>query len=142
MAPGASLPACVTNENVSGFLIRLLINAAGLWLAALIVPGIEFSGPFTLLFAALLMGIVNALLRPIIVVLTLPLTILTFGLFLLVINAGMFGLVAWMLEGFVVEGFFSALFGWLIVSLVSAVASWYIGPKGRYEVLIVERRAR
>jgi putative membrane protein len=125
-----------------GFLIRLLINAVGLWLADLIVPGIEFSGPITLLFAALLMGIVNALIRPIVVVLTLPLTIVTLGIFLLVINAAMFGLVAWMLSGFVVDGFFSALFGWLIVSLVSALASWFIGPKGRYEVLIIERRGR
>lgn len=125
-----------------GFLIRLLINAVGLWLADLIVPGIEISGPITLLFAALLMGIVNALIRPIVVVLTLPLTIVTLGIFLLVINAAMFGLVAWMLSGFVVDGFFSALFGWLIVSLVSAAASWFIGPKGRYEVLIIERRGR
>ncbi len=125
-----------------GFLVRLLINAVGLWLAAAIVPGIEISGAFTLILAALLMGIVNALVRPIVVVLTLPLTIVTLGIFLLVINAGMFGLVAWMLDGFVVSGFFSALFGWLIVSLVSAVASWFIGPKGRYEVLIVERRVR
>lgn len=125
-----------------GFLVRLLINSVGLWLAAAIVPGIEISGAFTLILAALLMGIVNALVRPIVVVLTLPLTIVTLGIFLLVINAGMFGLVAWMLDGFVVGGFFSALFGWLIVSLVSAVASWFIGPKGRYEVLIVERRVR
>jgi len=125
-----------------GFLVRLLINSVGLWLAAAIVPGIEISGAFTLILAALLMGIVNALVRPIVVVLTLPLTIVTLGIFLLVINAGMFGLVAWMLDGFVVSGFFSALFGWLIVSLVSAVASWFIGPKGRYEVLIVERRVR
>jgi len=123
-----------------GFLIRLLINAVGLWLAAAIVPGIEITGPFTLLFAALLMGIVNALIRPVVVLLTLPLTIVTFGIFLLVVNAGMFGLVAWMLPGFVVDGFFSALFGWLIVCLVSALASWFVGPKGRYEVLIVKRR--
>src|SRR5690606_4033047 len=125
-----------------GFLVRLLINAVGLWLAAAIVTVIEISGAFTLILAAFLMGIVNALVRPIVVVLTLPLTIVTLGIFLLVINAGMFGLVAWMLDGFVVSGFFSALFGWLIVSLVSAVASWFIGPKGRYEVLIVERRVR
>lgn len=127
---------------MSGFVVRLLINSLGLWLAALIVPGIEFSGPFTLLLAALLMGIVNALIRPIVIVLTLPLTIITLGIFLLVINAAMFGLVAWMLSGFEVAGFFSALFGWLIVTLVSGVASWYVGPKGRYEVLVVERRAR
>jgi putative membrane protein len=71
---------------------------------------------------------------------TLPLTLLTLGLFLLVINAAMFGLVAAMLDGFRVAGFFSALLGWLVVSVTSTVASWYIGPSGRYQVLIVERR--
>lgn len=125
-----------------GFVVRLLINAVGLWVAAAIVPGIAFTGPWTLLFAALLVGVVNALIRPIVVVLTLPLTIVTLGVFLLVVNAAMFGLVAWMLPGFTVDGFFAALFGWLIVSVVSWVASWLIGPKGRYEVIIVERRAR
>lgn len=125
-----------------GFIVRLLINAVGLWVAAAIVPGITFTGPGTLLFAALLMGVVNALIRPIVVVLTLPLTIVTLGIFLLVVNAAMFGLVAWMLPGFSVDGFFAALFGWLIVSVVSWIASWLIGPKGRYEVIIVERRTR
>jgi putative membrane protein len=127
---------------MQGFLIRLLINAAGLWLAAAIVPGIEFSGPFTLLFAALLMGVVNALFRPVVVLLTLPLTIVTFGLFLLVVNAAMFGFVALLLPGFRVSGFFAALFGWVIVSVVSWIASWYIGPNGRYEVVVVQRRNR
>ena len=78
--------------------------------------------------------------RPVAILLTLPVTIVTLGLFLLVINAAMFGLVAAFLEGFSVSGFFSALFGWLIVSATSTMASWYIGPKGRYNVLIIERR--
>jgi putative membrane protein len=125
---------------VTGYIVRLMINAAGMWLAALIVPGIAFSGPGTLLFAALLWGIVNAFIRPIVVLLTLPLTIVTLGIFLLVVNAAMFALVAWMLPGFDVSGFFAALVGWLIVSVVSWVASFYVGPKGRYEVMIVERR--
>jgi putative membrane protein len=125
-----------------GFIIRMLITAAGLAVAAWAVPGIAFSGPGTLLLAAFLLGIVNALLRPLVIVLTLPLTILTFGLFLLVINAAMFGLVAWLLDGFAVSGFLAALFGWLIVSIVSWLASYYVGPKGRYEVIVVERRYR
>lgn len=127
---------------MTGFIVRLLINAAALWVAARLVPGIVFEGTGSLLLAALLIGLVNALIRPVVILLTLPLTILTFGLFLLVVNAAMFGLVAWMLPGFSVEGFFSALFGWLIVSVVSWIASWFIGPKGRYEVMIVERRIR
>jgi putative membrane protein len=127
---------------VAGYFVRLVINAAGLWLAALIVPGIAFSGPGTLLLAALLWGMVIAFIRPIVVLLTLPLTIVTLGIFLLVVNAAMFSLVAWLLPGFDVTGFFAALFGWLIVSLVSWLASSYVGPKGRYEVMIVERRRR
>lgn len=127
---------------MTGFIVRLLINAVGLWIAAAIVPGITFDGAWTLLFAALLVGVVNALVRPVVILLTLPLTIVTLGLFLLVVNAAMFGLVAWLLPGFAVSGFFAALLGWLIVSVVSWIASWLIGPRGRYEVMIVERRAR
>jgi putative membrane protein len=125
---------------MAGFLVRTLITALGLWLADAILPGIDIETPGTLILAALLMGLVNALVRPIAIVLTFPITMVTLGLFLLVINAAMFGLVAAFLEGFRVSGFFAALFGWLIVSLTSMVASWCIGPNGRYEVMIIERR--
>lgn len=123
-----------------GFLVRMSIIAAGLGLAAWIVPGVSVNGPGNLLLAAALMGFVNAFVRPIVVLLTLPITVLTLGVFLLVINAAMFGLVAALLPGFVVSGFFAALLGWLIVSTVSWIASCYIGPNGRYEILIIERR--
>jgi putative membrane protein len=123
-----------------GFIIRWLITAAGLAIAAWLVPGIMFNSPATLLLAALLMGLVNAVIRPLVIVLTLPITIVTFGLFLLVINAAMFGLVAWLLAGFTVSGFFAALFGWLIVSVFGWFASYYIGPRGRYQVIIIDRR--
>ena len=123
-----------------GFFLRTLITALGLWLASAIVPGIHIATPGTLILAALLMGLVNALVRPIVVLLTIPVTIVTLGLFLLIINAAMFGLVAAFLGGFTVSGFFAALFGWLIVSLTSTVASWYVGPRARYKVLIIERR--
>jgi putative membrane protein len=131
-----------TLARMPGFVIRLLVTAVGLALAAWIVPGITVAGPGTLLLAALLIGVVNALVRPVVVVLTLPITILTLGIFLLVVNAGMFGLVAWFLDGFAVNGFLAALFGWLIVSLVSGFASWFIGPRGRYEVIVIERHSR
>ncbi len=123
-----------------GFALRTLVTAAGLALAAWIVPDITMSGPLPLLLAAFLMGIVNAFIRPVIVVLTLPITIVTLGLFLLVVNAATFGLVAWLLGGFEVAGFFPALFGWLIVSAVAWVASWCVGSDGRYRVIVVERR--
>lgn len=127
---------------MQGFVVRMLVTAAGLALAAWIVPGITVSGVGTLLLAAFLMGLVNGLLRPIVIVLTLPLTIVTFGLFLLVVNAAMFGFVAWLLGGFAVGGFWSALAGWLIVSVVGWLSSWCIGPQGRYELLLVERHRR
>lgn len=122
-----------------GLLLRLLICALGLWLASALLPGIHISGTGTLLLAALLLGIVNALVRPVLVLLTLPITVLTLGLFLLVVNAATLGLVAALLDGFTISGFFSALFGALIVSLTGWIASWYIGPSGRVEVLVVRR---
>ena len=125
---------------MTGIIIRMLITALGLAAAAWIIPGVTIAGPGTLILAAALMGIVNAVIRPIAVVLTLPITIITLGLFLLVVNAAMFGLVAWMLDGFVVTGFLPAMFGWLIVTFVSWLAASFIGPRGRYQVLIIEKR--
>jgi len=125
-----------------GIIFRVLIIAAGLWLATVIVPGVEARGTAALLWAAIWLGIVNALVRPLVVLMTLPITLLTLGGFLLVVNAGMLAMVAWLLEGFEVQGFFSALFGSLVVSLTSWAASSFVGPSGRYEVLVIERRSR
>jgi putative membrane protein len=125
---------------MAGFFVRTLVTAIGLWLADAIVPGIDIETPGTLILAALLMGLVNALVRPIAIVLTFPITVVTFGLFLLIINAAMFGLVAAMLDGFHVSRLLAALGGWLIVSATAIVASWFIGPNGRYEVLIIDQR--
>jgi len=125
---------------MTGFLIRLLIVALGLWLASVLVPGIAITGVWTLFGAALLLGLVNAIMRPLLVLLTLPITILTLGLFLLVINAAMFALVAWVFDGFYLAGFWPALFGSIIVSVTSWLASAYIGPRGRIEVFVVRRR--
>ena len=89
----------------------------GFWLASELVPGIEVEGGATLFGAALLLGIVNAVIRPIVVVLFLPITILTLGLFLLVINAAMLGLVASLFDGFRVAGFGSAILGSIVLSI-------------------------
>lgn len=123
-----------------GIAVRFLIIALGLWLADALIPGLSVSSPAALLWAALWLGIVNAVVRPIVVILTLPITLLSLGGFLLVVNAGMLALVAWLLEGFHVSGFFAALFGALVVSLTSWLAASFIGPNGRYQVLIIERR--
>ncbi|MEJ2513926.1 MAG: phage holin family protein [Gammaproteobacteria bacterium] len=122
-----------------GFIIRLLITMVALWLASRIVPGMQISGTGTMIAAALLLGLVNALVRPVVVLLTLPLTIVTLGLFLLVVNAAMLGLVAALLGGFSLAGFWSALFGAVLVSLFSWVGSAFIGDSGRYEVMVVRR---
>ncbi len=124
---------------MNGFLVRMLITAISLWLAALIVPGMDLAGIGTVLGAALVLGIVNALVRPVVILLTLPLTILTLGLFLLVVNAMMLGLVSMMFQGFTLGGFWSAMFGAIFVSLFSWLASTFIGTNGRYEVIVMRR---
>ena len=123
-----------------GFLLRLAISAFALWVASVIVPGVTIAGTPTLVAAALLLGLVNAVVRPLALLLTLPFTIVTLGLFILVVNAGMLGLVAALLDGFTLSGFGSALLGSLIVSFVSAAVSWTIGPSGRFEVMVIEHR--
>lgn len=125
---------------MQGILIRTVIAMLGLFLASKIIPGVSIVGTGSFILAALLLGLVNGFVRPIAFVLTLPLTIITLGLFLFVLNAAMFGLVAALLDNFSVAGFWSAVFGAIIVSITSTVASWYIGPDGRYEVFVVRRR--
>jgi len=120
---------------MTGFVLRVAIVALGLWLATLILPGLYFESAGYLLGAALLLGIVNAIVRPIAVVLTLPLTLLTLGLFLLVVNAAMLGLVAALLAGFQISSFWTALGGSLIVSITGWVASGLIGNNGKVQVI-------
>jgi len=122
-----------------GFLLRAAVVALGLWLATSWVKGISIDSPSILILAGLLLGVVNSIVRPIAIVLTLPMTLMTLGLFLLVINAGMVALVAWMLPGMHVAGFWSAFWTAVVVSLVSMVGSWFIGPKGRFEVIVKRR---
>jgi putative membrane protein len=127
------------NIYMLGFLVRASIVALGLWLATAWVNGVYIDTPGTLLLAGVLLGIVNSIVRPIAIVLTLPMTIVTLGLFLLVINAGMVALVAWMLPGMHVAGFWSAFWAAVLVSLVSFVGSWFVGGKGKVEVIVKRR---
>src|SRR5262245_36727966 len=120
---------------MTGFVLRVAIVALGLWLASYLLPGLHFDSAGYLLAAALLLGIVNAIVRPIAVVLTLPLTLLTLGLFRLVVNAAMLGLVALLLAGFTISGFWTAVGASLIVSLTGWVASGLIGNNGKVEVM-------
>lgn len=122
-----------------GFLLRAAITALGLWVASEIFQGLHFESPAKLLVAAILLGVVNAFVRPLAFILTLPLTVLSLGLFLLVLNAAMVGLVAWMVPGFEISGFWTAVGAALIVSLVSWAASSAIGSNGKVEVFTIRK---
>ena len=105
------------------FIVRAIFAALGLWVAAKIVPGVRVDSVGSLIAAAVLLGVVNAFVRPVIFVLTLPLTILSLGLFLLVVNAAMIGLVSVLLHGFHVNG----LIPGILAAIVTGVASWIGG---------------
>lgn len=122
-----------------GIVLRMLITGLGIWLAAYLVPGVEATNTQALIWAAIALGLINAFVRPLLVVLTLPFTVLTLGLFLLLLNAAMLNLAGWFVDGFEVVGFWSSVFGAIIVSLVSGACSHFIGPKGRYEVMVLRR---
>ena len=119
---------------MTGFILRALIAALGLWLATEWVNGVSIDSPGTLVIAGILLGVVNAIVRPLAVILTFPITLLTLGLFLLVVNAAMVGLVAWFLPGFNLAGFWPALLTALIVGITGWIGSWFIGSKGKIEV--------
>ena len=111
---------------MKNFLLRAAFAAFGLWLASQVVPGISIEGAGTLAGAAILLGLVNATVRPVLVVLTLPITILTLGLFLFVVNAATFGLAAFFFDNFRVASFWPALLGSLVVSFTSWLGSAFI----------------
>ena len=110
-------------------LIRWALNAVALWLTVQLNVGLSMSrdGLGPLLAAALVLGLVNAVVRPVMVVLTLPLTFLTLGLFLLVVNAAVFGLAAALVSGFRVRNFWAALVGSVLLSLLNLGISWIFG---------------
>ena len=116
------------------FLIRWLTTALGIGVAAQLLPGIQVDGLWPTIVAALLLGLVNATLRPILLLLTLPLTVLTLGLFALVINGAMLALVASIVKGVHVAGFGSAMLGAVIISLVGCLLSWLLPPRPQVHV--------
>ncbi len=118
-----------------GFILRILINAVAIYLAAAILPGLEIRGLLAALGAGLVLGLVNAVVRPVLVVLTLPVTLLTLGLFLFVLNGLCLWLTALVVDGFEVAGFWSAVLGALIVSAVSWLLTAFVSDRGRVVVL-------
>lgn len=123
-----------------GILLRTAIIGLGIWVAAFLLPGISTADTRALIWAAIALGLINAFVRPILVILTLPVTVLTLGLFLLILNAAMLNLAGWFVDGFEVLGFWNALFGAVVISVISGICSHLIGPSGRYEVMIVRNR--
>ena len=124
------------------FLVRLLINAAALWVATRFVPGIAHQGSWTsLLLVALVFGVLNASVRPLLKLLTLPLLIVTLGLFTFVINAVMLWLTGWVSDrlnlGFHVAGFRAAFLGGLVVTIVSLLLSFFVTSRRRIEADVV-----
>ncbi len=123
-----------------GLLVRWIVNTIALAVAAYVFEGISFQGIPALLVASLLMGILNAFVRPVLIFLTLPLTIVTLGGFILVINALLFWLVSNVIDGFEVSGFWAALGGTIFISIVSFFLSLMIGNEGK--VAVVDFRDR
>ena len=118
---------------MKGFLLRLLITALGLWVADQLLSGITITGTGALIVSALLLGIVNAVIRPVILILTLPLTVLTLGFFVLIVNGISLAIAAWLVPGFHNAGLWSATLGAIIVGLTGWAASAFIGGSGRIE---------
>jgi putative membrane protein len=123
-----------------GLLIRWALNALALAAAAAIVPGIHADGVFATMIAALVLGILNAIVRPILLVLTLPINLLTLGLFTFVVNGIMLLLTGSIVKGFTVDGLGAAILGALVLSIVSFLLNVFVSDAGRIGYVHVEYR--
>lgn len=113
-------------------IVQFMVTCFGLWLSSMVLDGVDFLSNGSLLAAGLLLGIANAVVRPILTIVTFPLTIVTFGLFLLVVNAAVIGLVASLLGGFIVDGFWAGIGAAVVTGTVSLIAGWFTsGDPGR-----------
>lgn len=123
-----------------GFLARLFITGLGLLLADALLPGVRFDGAVSLWLAAFLLGLVNAFIRPLFILVTLPITLLTLGLFLFVVNGSMVLLVAWLMPSFHLAGLGTAILASVIVGLTGWIANAFVGDRAKIEVWSVKRR--
>lgn len=115
---------------MSRFLVHLLVSGLSLAVTAWILPGVNIGSPAALLVAALVLGLINAVLKPLLVILTFPITLLSLGLFYFVLNALLFALAAWLVPGFDVAGFWWALLGTLVFGLFSSFIGAQMGMSG------------
>ena len=118
-----------------GFVVRVFVNALAIVFAAAIVPGIEIRGVLAALGAGLVLGVVNAIVRPVLLILTLPLTLVSLGLFLFVLNGLCLWLTSTLVKGFEIHGFWAAILGALIVSVVSWLLTAFLSDRGRIVVI-------
>ena len=123
-----------------GLLIRFVITAIAVLVAGHVIPGIQVDGLGAALAAAILLAILNAILRPILYLLSLPFILVTLGLFMIVINALLLKLVAALVQGFVVNGFWPAFWGAVVISVVSTILNLGVSEEGRWEMVSQERR--
>ncbi|UCE64448.1 MAG: phage holin family protein [Nitrospirota bacterium] len=124
---------------MNGFLIRCGVTGLAVLLASQIIPGIEIHGFAAGLVAVIVLSFLNAMVRPLLYLLSAPFIVLTLGLFMVVINAFLLNLVAMLVKGFVVEGFWPAVGGAIFISLVSGILNLWISEKGRVDVVMTHR---
>ena len=122
-----------------GFFIRSVMTTVAVLVAAHLVPGIAVDGWVSALGAALVLGVLNAAVRPLLLLLSLPFILFTLGLFIFVVNAALLGLAAWLVPGFHVAGFWPAVLGSVVISLISGVLNFLVGGTGRVEVAVRRR---
>ncbi len=125
---------------MKGLLIRFVVTGVAVLLAAQIVPGIRVDGFSAGVAAVIVFSLLNAVVRPILYLLSLPLIVVTLGLFIVVINALLLQLVAWLVKGFVVEGFWPSVWGALLISVVSTILNIWVSDQGRMEVVVHRNR--
>ncbi|HVN87777.1 MAG TPA: phage holin family protein [Candidatus Binatia bacterium] len=122
-----------------GLILRWVLTAFALWLTSQLIPGIHVGGPGAAFFAALVLGVLNAFLRPLVLFLTLPINLVTLGLFTLIVNGFILWLTSEVVVGFQVHGFWSAVGGALMLSLISFALNLFVSDSGRIQYIYVER---
>jgi putative membrane protein len=125
---------------MKGILVRWLVLTAAIIVASYLLEGIQVEGFLSAFFAAAILGVLNAFFRPILIVLTLPINILTLGLFTFIINALLLKMASGVISGFDVRGFWAAIFGSIIISVVSWALNSFISPKGRVEYIDLKKK--
>lgn len=122
-----------------GILFRWIVLTVAILFAAYVIDGIHVSGFLSALFAAAILGVLNAFLRPILIILTLPFNILTLGLFTFIINALLLKMAAGVIKGFEIDGFWPAILGALLISIVSWALNWIVSDRGRVEYIDMKK---